>query len=352
MTGRLRRRGIKVPSRVCEDMLRTLKSLGIIERGLKVLREGGYVIVPLRDGVPDELVKEIVTKYGGDLIEAEFRESLLGKTYKDLLKGLVPDDVLARMPSSFDIVGEAALIQLPPEAGPYERLVAEAIMKVARNVKGVYAVGPVSGEFRVRPVRLIGGEDVSEVVHREYGVKIKVNLRRTYYNPSLAEEHRRIANLVREGEVVADLFCGVGPFTLHIVTLRAATSYAVDINPYAIACLLKSLELNSRMLRGRAIPVCGDVLDFLNVARNDIFDRVIMNLPHKAVNYLPSVAPKVRCGGMIHTYIISRCEEGAVEAVRRAGGSVGSLRPEGVRRVLDYAPRKWVFRVDVRKVCG
>ena len=348
--GRVKRWGLKVPARAGEEVLKALRALGLMERGLKVVREGGSIVVPLKSDAPEEVVRRVASEFGGEVVEAEFRETLLGKKYKDLLKGLVPEEVLERLPSSFDIVGEAALIQLPPEAEPYGRLVADAIMKVARNVKGVYAVGPVSGEFRVRPVKLIGGEDVGEVVHREYGVRVKVDLRRAYYNPSLAEEHRRVAELVKDGEVVADLFCGVGPFTLHIITLRNAVSYAVDLNPHAIKCLLESLELNARSLRGRAIPTCGDVLDFLRITRDGVFDRVVMNLPHKAVNYLPDVAPKVRCGGVIHVYVVSRSEAEALNKVEGVGSALG-LMPEGVRRVLDYAPRKWVFRVDVRKAC-
>ncbi len=339
---------VKVPLRQAEQALRLLRARNLVAKGLRVRRVEGYLLIPLTRSSDDAvslLRKHLVS---AEVCEELFEETVLGKTFKDYLKGKIPENLLKSIPSSYDIIGDIAIIQLPEESLRYGDVIAEAIMRVAKNVKSVYAAGPVEGEYRVRKLTHLGGERRTETIHKEYGVLIRVDVGKTYYNPSLSEEHHRVASLVSEGEDVADLFCGVGPFTLHIITMQKARVFAVDINPYAIKCLIESLELNSRKIKGRAVPVMGDVRDFLAVVAPASFDRVIMNLPHAAVSFIGEVLDKVKPAGYLHVYTVARSADEAREAVMNAV-------PEGFKavilnatRVLDYAPRKLIYRVDVR----
>lgn len=329
---------VGVELRGANEALRKLKEEGLLRKGLIPRRVGGRLLIPVEDPAR---AAELV---GGEVCEDDFEVSERGKTYKDLLKGALPDEVHASLPRSYDVVGDIAIIRLGEEHLPFGKAVAEAIMRVAKNVRVVYASLGVEGEWRVPRLVHLGGERRSETVHREYGVRIFVDVARAYFNPGLGEEHRRVAGLVRDGEVVADLFAGVGPFALHIARLRRALVFAVDINPWAISCLLRSLTMNR--LVGRVAAVSGDARDFLSVVGDGVLDRVIMNLPHHATEFVPGVLPKLRCGGWAHVYVVATSPEEAVSAVSRRG-----LEPVGVRDVIDYAPRKWVFVVDSRKVC-
>ncbi len=336
---------VRVPKKEAQAALEILRRAGCVRKGLKPRSEGEYLLIPVNecDGLT-----ELAASRGWSLVEAEFEESQLGKTFKDFVKGRIPDDLLELIPSSYDIVGDIALIQLPEEALPYGAVVGEAIAKVSRNVKAVYAVGPVTGEFRVRPLRHVWGERRTRTVHKEYGVRICVDVARTYYNPSLSEEHRRIAEKVVSGEVIADLFCGVGPFTLHIVSTKARVRvYAVDINPHAIRCLLDSLELNRKKLLSEAVVTMGDARSFLECAREGFFDRVIMNYPHGAVGFLKDALPKVKVGGTLHVYVVATDKAEAVSNVLRNVGEGIPVEIIDVVRVIDYAPYKYIFRTDV-----
>ena len=65
-----------------------------------------------------------------------------------------------------------------------------------------------------------------------------------------------MAALVQAGEVVADLFAGVGPFAVLIGKLcPEAKVYAVDINPDAV----ELLKINARANRveSRVYPLLG-----------------------------------------------------------------------------------------------
>jgi len=339
---------VKVPLKQAEHALRLLRAHNLVAKGLKARRENDFLLIPVKSSADNVVSILREHQVSAEVCEDLFEETTLGKTFKDYLKGKVPEELLDSIPSSYDIIGDIAVIQLPEEAVRYGGLIAEAIMRVAKSVKSVYAAGPVEGEYRVRKLIHLGGERRTKTIHKEYGVLIRVDVGKTYYNPSLSEEHRRVASLVNEGENVADLFCGVGPFTLHIITMRRARVFAVDINPHAIKCLIESLELNSRRIKGRAVPIMGDVRDFLAVAAPASFDRVIMNLPHAAVNFISEVLSKVKPAGYLHVYTVARYASEAKEAVKNAVPRNFNAVILNITRVLDYAPRKFIYRVDVK----
>lgn len=270
--------------------------------------------------------------------------------FKELLKDLLPKELLEKVPRSYDIVGDIAIIQLPKEIpSNYAKLVGNAIMRVAKNVKAVYVRGTVTGDLRLRDLKLIAGEEKEETIYVEYGIKFFVNIKKVFINPSLSTEHRRIAELVKDGEFVLDMFAGIGGFSLHIIKLRKAKVIAIDINPYAILCLIKSLELNKKVL-GTVIPINGDAKEVLAVLQSNIFDRVIMNLPTAALKFLEDALRVTKNNGVIHLYTISTSAEKVKDLVIDKLQKL-ELNAEvvNVRKVLDYAPHQFIFRVDIVK---
>lgn len=340
---------VRVLLKDLEVALRFLKSRDLYVRNCKVKKlSDGTAAIPIKEDADLSFIKEFPATLVSESCYEEFTCGTLGLSFKDLLEGLIPEGVLKRIPSAYDVIGDVAIINIPEDLLEYGGLIGEAISKVSRNVRAVYAGSYVRGEYRVRELRHIYGEPVSKTTHKEYGLRISVDVLRTYYNPSLAEEHRRIAESVSDGELVSDLFCGVGPFSLHIASLKNAISYAVDFNPDAVRCLIESIEMNKKKLKGKIVPVLSDVRDFLQVVSDGIFDRVIMNLPLEALKYIPLVSSKLRPGGTLHVYLVSYSAEEARHSVTEVIDS-SILSVVNVKRVLDYAPKKYVFRADLRK---
>ncbi len=270
-----------------------------------------------------------------------------GATLRDLLRGHVPEHVLSRIPRSFYIVGDIALIALDDDiAERYGSLVAEAIMRLQKNVRAVYAKGPRVGVERTCRLKHLGGERRTLTLHREYGVKILVDVEKTYFNPALGEEHRRIAEMTPPGSDVLDAFSGVGPFALHIACTKPSYVIAIDINAACVELMRKSISINR--LRGFVEPMHGDSIRlFLEDPPTDSrFDEVIMNLPHQAHRYASEALKLLRIGGLLHVYVVARSPD---EALRLAGVARGASLVE-IRRVLDYAPRKYVYRATLRRV--
>jgi len=325
---------VRVPKREAEKARRKLIELGVLAKGYAVRREGEFVLFPVTREVE-----------GFELVEAEFeRLERRPHSYREVVD--VPDEVKPLLPSSFDIIGDIAIIELPEELMPYGRAIGEAILKVHRHIKAVFAKGSkVEGEYRVRELVHLAGEKRTETLHRENGIRLKLDVAKVYFSPRLATERMRIFKKTRPGEVVFDMFAGVGPYSI-LLARKAKLVFACDLNPWAIRYLEENIRLNKAH---NVVPILGDVR---KVAGKLKADRVIMNLPKFADRFLREAMLSVKPGGIIHYYGFSSEEdlysehEARIKAVaRELGFSVEFLER---RKVRPYAPRQFNIAIDFR----
>ncbi|MCX6769456.1 MAG: hypothetical protein NT051_02120, partial [Candidatus Micrarchaeota archaeon] len=135
------------------------------------------------------------------------------KNLREALEGKLSAREMEELVASFDLVGDIAVVEIPDALRAKEKLVAEALMSAHRNVKVVAKkTGGTAGEFRIRPVEVIGGEKRTAAIYREGGCEFELDLNKTYFSPRLGTERGRIAALVKPGEKVLVPFAGVGPF--------------------------------------------------------------------------------------------------------------------------------------------
>ncbi len=226
---------------------------------------------------------------------------------KGLFKKILEDELGVEkantIPKSFDIVGDIAVIRLPEEAKKYKRTVAEAIMKVDKHVKTVLnQVSPVHGTLRLRELEWVAGERRTETIHHEFGCAYKVDLTKAYFSPRLSYERNRIAMLVKPGEIVVNMFAGVGCYSIIIAKKsKAAKIYSIDINPDAVRLMKENVKLNR--VEYRVIPILGDAERVIEEKLRGIADRVLMPLPERAYDYIEVANSALRPdGGWIHYY--------------------------------------------------
>jgi tRNA (guanine37-N1)-methyltransferase len=258
------------------------------------------------------------------------------------------------LPHAVDVVGDIAIVEIPSELEANKRLIGEAILQAYQNVHTVLAkAGPISGTYRLREFNIIAGEPRTETIHKEYGCQYYVDVTKAYFSPRLSNEHKRVASLVKEGETVLDFFTGVGPFAIQIAkTHQDVRVYAMDLNPDAFEYLKKNVRLNKVVTKVQ--PILGDTGQIVKERLSGVADRVIMNLPERAVEFVDAACTAVRPeGGVIHFYrfvkgygSIREVEREFTEAVERLGRRVEKILFS--RFVRETAPHEWQIVLDAK----
>jgi tRNA (guanine37-N1)-methyltransferase len=256
------------------------------------------------------------------------------------------------VPRSSDIVGGIAIVEIPRELQPCKTIIGEAVLKLNKNVRTVLAKhGAVSGTFRLREIEVIAGRPDTTAIHREHGCLYYMDLAKAYFSPRLSFEHHRVASLVRDGEAVLDMFAGVGPFAVQTAKmLKNVRVYAVDANPYAVEYLKKNIRLNR--VNSKVIPILGNSEEVAERKLQGMVDRVIMNLPGQAAQFICAACRALKPrGGIIHFYGFLRAPDtlqtvqaGFVQAVEQCERKVKGISHS--RLVRATAPYEWQFVID------
>ena len=204
---------------------------------------------------------------------------------------------------TFDIVGSIAIIRVPEQLQCYSQLIAEAIMDTHREVKSVWQqVSSVSGDYRLRNLEHILGEKTTETLYKEHGCVYKTDLKKAYFSPRLSYERLRIAELVKKGENVLNMFSGVGCYSIAIAKhAEPAKVISVDINPCAFQYQRENIRLNRT--EKTVVPIQGDAKNIVENSLQNAVDRVLMPLPERAYEYLNHALYAIKHrGGWIHYY--------------------------------------------------
>ena len=225
------------------------------------------------------------------------------KHLRKILSEFLPPDELVYVSNSYDILGDIAILRLTGTSRKHSQIIAEAIMSIHKNVKTVLAqTSPVRGDFRLRKLEYIAGENKAITLHKESGCLFSVNVGECYFSPRLFYERMRIAKQVEKGEVIVNMFAGVGCFSIIIAKhSNAEKVYSIDINPIAVQNMQENVRLNR--VYGKVVPILGDAKDVIEERLCHVADRVLMPLPEKAFEYLSyALLALKKSGGWIHYY--------------------------------------------------
>lgn len=178
---------------------------------------------------------------------------------------------------------------------PGETAVRDAVERC--SPRGVLWVRGHAGAERTPDVELIRGE-AGEVVHRETGLVYRLDPTRVMFSQGNREEKARLAGMVRHGERTADLFAGIGYFTLSVARAGARV-HAMEINPVAFDYLEENLAANG--LADRVEADYGDCRDLLR----GVYDRLVLG-HFEAPAYLADALAHVRRGSVLHVHGVER----------------------------------------------
>ena len=222
-----------------------------------------------------------------DKVQSDYRE-LLRKGLKDKYDSAV---------RGYDVLGSIAIIG---EQGRNGRIVADAVMKVNKNVKTVVSkAGAVKGKYRKREFEFVAGERNFVANYKENGCTFRFDIRKTFFSPRLSFERKRITELSNDKEHVIVMFAGIGPFAIEIAKKNKGSEIiAVELNKDSYRYMLENIRINKT---ANVEPILGDAKKVVE-GMADWADRIVMPLPMSADKFLGSAITAARNGCIIHYY--------------------------------------------------
>ncbi|MBS3922591.1 MAG: class I SAM-dependent methyltransferase family protein [Nitrosarchaeum sp.] len=220
---------------------------------------------------------------------------------KKALESILSEQESKELISSFDQIGDIIIVRIPDSLLAKKKVIGETLLKQVKIAKSVfYQASAVEGDFRTRNLEILAGDNKTETEYKEFGCKFTVDVENAFFSPRLSTERERISNLVQNGEIVVNMFAGVGMFSVMIAKKKKCIVYSIDINP--IAAKLCEKNIKSNKLVGEIVSINGDALQIIQEQLQNKSDRTLMLLPERSDEFLESAINATKNGGIIHYY--------------------------------------------------
>ncbi|MDE1727091.1 MAG: class I SAM-dependent methyltransferase family protein [Thaumarchaeota archaeon] len=220
---------------------------------------------------------------------------------KQAMASILTSEEAEEMYGAFDQIGNIIILRIPDSLLSKRKTIGEVLLEKVKTAKSIfYQSSPVEGDYRIRQLELLAGEDSTETEYKEHGCRFRVDVEKTFFSPRLATERLRIADLVNDGDVIVNMFGGVGMFSIVAAKKKKCHVYNVDINPYAAKLCSENIALNK--LKGTIDSIEGDAADIIEKELSGKGDRVLMLLPERSDEFLDSAIKALKQKGTLHYY--------------------------------------------------
>jgi tRNA (guanine37-N1)-methyltransferase len=344
---------LKVPKSLGEQAIRLVREFNLFNSKLKIQQIEDCLCIPLTADPSPAVLNKFKKLLNFEISVHAFAEREKRHLVPlDFLANKLPSNLLASVPRAIDFVGDIAIVEIPPELGDHKKIVGEAILKAHKQTSTVLAKsGAVEGVYRIRDFGVIAGVKKTVTVYKEYGCVYRVDVAKAYFSPRLSTEHNRVASQVTEGETVVDLFAGVGPFAILIAKKhKNVRVYAVDVNPDAVSLLKRNVAVNR--VEKQVVSVLGDARQVVRGQLSGKADRVIMNLPETALEFVDVACEALKPeGGIMHYYGFVKASDPLEAAKVRLTKAVSQNNRQVknfllAKTVREVAPYTWQVVVD------
>ncbi|KAG8274134.1 tRNA (guanine(37)-N1)-methyltransferase [Homalodisca vitripennis] len=309
--------------------------------------------------------RELLGQMGID--ESSFKQGQLDLTYDnwaadDVLAAVLPEGV--ETAAGYSLIGHIVHVNLREHLHEYKHVIGEVLLdkiKQARTV--VNKVDTIDSTFRVFNMEVLAGEPdfVTEV--KENSLRFKFDFSAVYWNSRLGTEHERIVKKLSSGDVLYDVFAGVGPFSIPAAKKKCFV-LANDLNPESYKWLQKNAKLNkveefiTAFNKDGADFIKEEVKNHILEHRGEQRSHIVMNLPAIAVSFLPAFKylfsmdqlKQIRMLPLIHVYCFVKGEGNSKEmATSLVEDQLNCSISEAVSEVFfvrNVAPNKDMMRVS------
>lgn len=229
---------------------------------------------------------------------------------KQAMLGILTEKEAEELYGAFDQIGNIIILRIPDSLLRKRKLIGQVLLDKVKTATSVYyQSSPVEGDYRIRQLELLAGEDKTETEYKEHGCRFKVDVEKTFFSPRLSTERQRIADMIKEEETIINMFGGVGMFSIIAAKKKKCHVYNIDINPYAAKLCSENILLNKLM--GTVESIEGDANQVIERKLHDIGDRVLMLLPERSDQFLDSAIKAIKEKGIVHYYCHVHAEKKA-----------------------------------------
>ena len=163
----------------------------------------------------------------------------------DILRAVLPENLTSEIPSGFAQAGHIAHLNLRKEFKEYGELIGQVILDKNSKIETVVdKLDSIDTKFRTFKMKVLAGKNDFVVEQSESGCRFRFDFSSVYWNLRLSTEHDRLISQFNPGEVVGDVFAGVGPFAVP-AGRKNALVLANDLNPESYKYLQENIKLNN-----------------------------------------------------------------------------------------------------------
>jgi tRNA wybutosine-synthesizing protein 2 len=284
---------IRVERLKAEDLRQELSRLSLLDARRKFLVGDEFVEIPVlgMEGVD-------LGKWGAVSVEQKEpveRAEVYDPHVEIVEKVRIAEDLVDLLPKKWEMLGDVLILKLDERLREHDKEIAKVYSEVLGAETVLEDVGGIAEDFRKPQVRLITG-DRTVATHKENGVLYKLDAKEIMFSSGNIDERIRMAGVCKDGDIVVDMFAGIGYFSLPMaVHSKPKKVYAIEINPVAFRYLEENIQLND--VENVLEPMFGDCLE---VAPEGVASRVVMGYLSGGEIYLPKAMRIIGGEGIIH----------------------------------------------------
>ena len=280
-----------------------------------------------------------------------FKENMQEKLKEKLKK-----EELEILPAGFQNLGDIIILNLNKELLGKKIEIGEKVLELYPKVRAVYnKEGDISGEFREPQLIFIAGDkEKKEAEVIENGIRYKFDVTKLMFAKGNINERVRVAGEVKPGEIIVDMFGGIGYFSVPIGKISLAKKvYTIEKNPNAFHYLNENIKINHI---GNIETFNGDnrkIIDNL-VEKGIKADRIVMGYLPPPKEFLPWAFKISKKGTIIHYEDLLNDENLKEEEKKVMDFVEGEAEKQGMKvkliklvRVKNYKPHVGHYVVDV-----